>query len=215
MFLNDNDLVLFQGDSITDSGRPRDGSDWHLGLGYPQLVAALMGYRHPNLKLSFLNRGVGGDKVPDLQARWQGDCIELKPDCVSILVGINDASVAATEHNRNTAETYEAGYRDILTQLRDKTAARIIILQPFLLQTEHPYSFISPAAAIRRHLDPIIAASTRLAAEFHALYVPLDNIFRQASRHVDPTHWASDAIHPTPAGHALIAEAWIRAVEER
>jgi len=213
MILSENQLVLFQGDSITDCGRPRDGSDWHMGLGYPSLIAAMMGYRHPRLNMRFLNRGIGGDRVPDLQSRWQADCIDIKPDWVSILIGVNDASTAATDDKAESVEAYEAGYRDILRQLREKTDARPIILEPFLLHTKHPYDFIPPVAKIRTSLDPMIAAARKLAREFDAIYVPLDDLFQAASADVDPAHWSADAIHPTPAGHALIAEAWIRAVE--
>jgi len=213
MILSDNQLVLFQGDSITDCGRPRDGSDWHLGLGYPSLIAAMMGHRYPKLNTRFLNRGVGGDRVPHLQSRWQVDCIDLKPDWVSILIGVNDASIAATDETPDSTEAYEAGYRDILRQVRDNTDARLIILEPFLLHTEHPYDFISPVAKIRTRLDPMIAVASKLAREFDGIYVPLDHLFQAASADVAPAHWSADAIHPTPAGHALIAKAWIRAVE--
>ncbi|MHC4561531.1 MAG: SGNH/GDSL hydrolase family protein [Planctomycetota bacterium] len=212
MLIGPSERVLFQGDSITDCGRPRDGNDWHLGLGYPQLVAAMSGHRYPGLKTAFINRGIGGDRVPSLQARWQEDCIDLQPDWVSILIGINDACQAATEGEPNSAKTYETGYRDILTQVRDKTTARLIILEPFLLHTEHPYDFISPIHEIRFTLDPMIAAARKLAGEFEAVYVPLDNLYQEASKDVDPAHWAEDAIHPTLAGHGLIAEAWIKAV---
>ncbi len=213
MIIRENQTVLFQGDSITDCGRPREGDEWHLGLGYPQLTSAMMGHRHAKLKTAFLNRGIGGDAVPSLQARWQEDCLDIKPDWVSILIGINDACSAAGEEKSDGAAVYEAGYRDILSQVRDKTGTRLIILEPFLLHTEHPYDFISPIGKIRAQLDPMIAVAKRLAAEFAAVYVPLDDMFQAASADVDPAHWAADAIHPTPAGHALIAEAWIKAVE--
>ena len=213
MLIQDGQTVLFQGDSITDCGRPTDDSDWHLGLGYAQLIQAMFGLRHPTLNVRFVNRGIGGDRVPSLQARWQADCLDIKPDWVSILIGINDASQAATEDDPDSAETYETGYRDLLSQVRDQTEAKIIILQPFLLHTEHPYDFISPVAKIRAKLDPMIAAAQKLAGEFDAVYVPFDDLFQAASEIAAPAHWAPDAIHPAPAGHALMAEAWLKAVE--
>jgi len=205
--------VLFQGDSITDCGRPRDDSDSHLGLGYPSLIAAQLPFRQPQLEITFVNRGVGGGRVPSLQERWQGDCIDLKPDWVSILIGINDAcAIAGDDLPGYDVDGYEAGYRDILTQVRDETGARLIILEPFLLHTEHPYDFISPIAKIRQALDPIIQVARTLGAEFDAITVPLDDMFQETSKDVDPAHWAADAIHPTPAGHAFIANAWLKAV---
>lgn len=212
MLIQNGQTVLFQGDSITDCGRPRDGDDWHLGLGYPTLIAAQLPFLHPQRKVTFINRGIGGDRVPLLQERWAKDCVDLKPDWVSILIGINDACHAANEGPADSAEIYETGYRDILSQVR-QASAKLIILEPFLLHTEHPYDFISPIAAIREKLDPLVAAAKTLAAEFDAVYVPLDDLFQEASRDVDPAHWAGDAIHPTPAGHALIADAWITAME--
>jgi len=213
MLISNGQRVLFQGDSITDCGRPRDGSDSHMGLGYPALIAAMMGHRHPKLNTTFINRGIGGDRVPDLQSRWQADCIDLAPDWVSILIGINDSTSIARGDEGFTVAAYEAGYRDILRQVREKTDARPIILEPFLLHTKHPYDFIPPVAKIRAKLDPIIAAARKLARDFDAISVPLDDLFQAASAEVAPAHWSADAIHPTPAGHALIAEAWIRAVE--
>ncbi len=211
MIIGPSETVVFQGDSITDCGRPRDGTDSHMGFGYPALIAPQLGFRYPTHNINVLNRGIGGDSVPLLQARWQEDCIDLKPDWVSILIGINDACHACNEGPENSAEFYETGYRDILIQAR-KAGARVIILEPFLLHTEHPYDFISPIDAIRQKLDPMIFASRKLAEEFEAIFVPLDEIYQEASQEADAAHWAEDAIHPTPAGHALIAEAWMDAV---
>jgi len=212
MLIGQDQTVLFQGDSITDCGRPRDESDWHLGLGYAQLIASYLPLRHPKLGVRFVNRGIGGDRVPSLQARWQADCIDIQPDWISILIGINDASMAATEDQADSTAAYEAGYRDLLTQIRDRTEARLIILQPFLLETEHPYDFMATAGKIRQKLNPMIDVARNLAAEFDAVTVPLDDLFRQATQQAPAEHWAPDAIHPSPAGHALIAEAWMRAV---
>ena len=214
MLIQDGQTVLFQGDSITDCGRPTDGTDWHLGLGYAQLVQSLFGHRHPSLNVRFVNRGIGGHRIPDLQARWQADCIDIQPDWVSVLIGINDAcAIAGGDFADYDVAAYEAGYRDILIQVRDKTPARLIILDPFLLHTEHPYDFISPIGKIRAQLDPVIAAARKLAGDFDAVYVPLDEMFQSASEIAAPAHWAPDAIHPSPAGHALMAEAWLKAVE--
>ena len=214
MLIQDGQTVLFQGDSITDCGRPTDDSDWHLGLGYAQLIQAMFGLRHPTLNVRFVNRGIGGDRVPSLQARWQADCLDIKPDWVSILIGINDAcAIAGDDLPGYDVDGYEAGYRDILTQTRDTTDARFIILEPFLLHTEHPYDHVSPIGTIREQLDPVIQIARKLSEEFDAVYVPFDEMFQAASEIAAPAHWAPDAIHPAPAGHALMAEAWLKAVE--
>jgi len=213
MLIGPNQTVLFQGDSITDCGRPRDDSDSHLGFGYPSLIAPQLGFLYPALKTHVVNRGIGGDRVPSLQERWHADCIDLRPDWVSILIGINDAcAISGDDFPGYDVDGYESGYRDMLTQVRDKTAARLIILEPFLLHTEHPYDFISPIAKIRQTLDPIIQVARQLGAEFDAINVPLDDMFQEASKDVDAAHWAGDAIHPSPAGHAFITGAWLNAV---
>ncbi|MCK4600991.1 MAG: SGNH/GDSL hydrolase family protein [Phycisphaerae bacterium] len=210
MIIRKNQLVVFQGDSITDCGR--EPNDWHMGVGYATMTAGLFGLRQPQLNTRFLNRGVGGDTIPNLQRRWQADCIDLKPDWVSLLIGINDSTCWARGDEGYGVDAYEAGYRDILTQSRD-CGAGIIICEPFLLDTPHEYDFIPATLEIRKHIDPIIAVARKLADEFADVYIPLDEMFDEASRRAEPAVWAADAIHPTLAGHALIADAWVKAVE--
>jgi acyl-CoA thioesterase I len=213
MLFGDNELILFQGDSITDCGRPREDEDWHLGLGYAAFIGARLGQLYPKLNLRFLNRGISGDTVPLLQARWQAECLDVKADWVSILIGVNDAcSAAQTVAEGNQPVDYEAGYRDILTQTRD-SGAKLIIIEPFLLDTQHEYDDVAATEAIRAQIDPIIASARKLAAEFEAVYVPMDGIYADACKDgVAAGYWAPDAIHPSQPGHSLMAEAWLAAV---
>ena len=213
MLLGQNELILFQGDSITDCGRPREDEDWHLGLGYAAFVGARLGQLHPNRNLQFLNRGISGDTVPLLQARWQVDCLDIKPNWVSILIGVNDAcSAAQTVADGNQPEDYEAGYRDLLAQTRDM-GAKLIIIEPFLLDTPHEYDDLAETSAIRTQIDPMIASARKLAEEFEAAYVAMDTIYADACADgVSPAFWAPDAIHPSQPGHSLMAEAWLEAV---
>lgn len=201
-----NQRVLFQGDSITDVGRNREDENG-LGGGYPLLIAALLSAMHPELSVTVLNRGISGNRVKDLQARWQEDCLSLKPDWVSILIGINDMWRRYDSNDPTGAEAYEAGYRDILSQTK-RMGARMIILEPFLLPTDP-----DKATAWREDLDPKIQAARRLAREFDALYVPLDGLFAAACVQAAPAYWAADGVHPTPAGAGLIARAWLSAVQ--
>ncbi len=202
MRLKKDDIVLFQGDSITDAGRDRyDLKD--LGKGYPLLTAGLVGMMYPELNITFLNRGISGDRVKDLQARWQEDCIDLKPTWVSVYIGINDCWRRYDAQDPTSVEDFKTGYRELLKQTKEKLDAKLILMEPFVL----PYP--EDRKAWREDLDPKIMAVRELAAEFDALLVPLDGLFAAAAARREPAYWTPDGVHPTPAGHALIAQAWM------
>lgn len=210
MKLKENDLILFIGDSITDVGRDRmDGS--HLGAGYPLMVAGALAASYPERKLRFLNRGIGGDKVRDLQARWEEDCLALQPDVLSILIGINDTWHNASRGEfgvENSLREFEQAYRDILTQARKRTSAQIVILEPFVL----PYP--EDRREWRVDLDPRIQVVRQLAEEFAVDFIPLDGRFNALGMKTGyPYLTGEDGVHPTVAGHGVIAQAWLEAVE--
>ncbi|NLC68741.1 MAG: SGNH/GDSL hydrolase family protein [Clostridiaceae bacterium] len=203
MLLKDNDVVLFQGDSITDCGRKREAY-FDLGAGYPAMIASLFAAMHPEMEVTFLNRGISGNRAKDLAERWFEDCIELKPTVVSILIGINDTWRRYDSNDPTSAESYEKSYRRILTLTRENTDARIILLEPFVLQVP------GDRKAWREDLDPKIQVVRSLAREFGTLFIPLDGIFAEYSTHKPPEFWAADGVHPTTAGHAVIARAWMQ-----
>lgn len=196
-------LILFQGDSVTDCGRRED--DFGLGLGYPRLVSSLLAAKYP--KLRFRNRGISGNRVRDLKARWQEDCLELRPDIVTILIGINDTWRRYDSSDPTSAKQYEEDYRIILEQTREHTKAQIILLEPFVL----PYP--KDRLNWREDLDSKIEVVRKLAGEFETQLVPLDGIFAKASAQREPQFWAPDGVHPSPAGHGLIAQALIAELE--
>ncbi|MCX6376481.1 MAG: SGNH/GDSL hydrolase family protein, partial [Armatimonadetes bacterium] len=169
-------------------------------------TAAWFSALHPELNVRFLNRGIGGNTVKDLQARWQADCLDLKPSWVSILVGINEAARRYAHADPMPHEVYEATYRDILTQARESLNARLILLEPFVLPTG------PDRIQWREDLDPKIQIVRNLAREFEAIFIPLDGFFAQVSTLREPAFWAQDGVHPTPAGHALITRVWLQAV---
>ncbi len=203
-----DDLVLFQGDSITDAGRDRH-NDADLGWGYAALIAAWFSAAWPEKRVRFVNRGISGNRAKDLLARWSSDCLALKPNLVSILIGINDTWRRYDSNDPTSVEEFAASYRAILTQTREQLAARLVICEPFLLPVP------DDRRAWRVDLDPKIAAVRELAREFGAVYIPLDGLFAQASTRREPAFWAADGVHPTLAGHALIAQAWLKAVMGR
>ncbi|CAG7650659.1 Acetylxylan esterase [Paenibacillus solanacearum] len=203
--IEDQAVVLFQGDSITDCGRNREtGAD--LGRGYALMAAGLFQSKYPEKQVKFINRGISGNRVKDLQGRWQQDCIDLKPTWISIYIGINDTWRRYDRNDPTSTEAYAAGYRDLIVQTKEKLDAKLILVEPFVLPVPEDRK------AWREDLDPKINVVRELAREFQALYVPLDGLFAQASTQAPPAYWAPDGVHPSPAGHALIAKAWLEAV---
>lgn len=203
-------VILFQGDSITDAGRNRESSDANsagaLGNGYPLLVSAAVLAAHPTAQLRCYNRGISGNKVPDLQARWQTDCLDLKPDVLSILIGVNDFWHTLTHGYTGTAQDYEQQYTALLDQTRQALPrVQLIVFEPFVLRTGAVDDRWFPEFDRRR------AAAARVAAHARATFVPLQAIFDKNVRSAPPPYWAGDGVHPTPAGHAVIAEQWRRA----
>lgn len=200
--------MLFQGDSITDAGRDRQ-NDGSLGAGYANFVAAWLQAAYPERNLIFLNRGIGGNRVCDLEERWTEDCIALRPDWVSILVGVNDTWRRFDSGLPSQIEDFEACCRRICARVRAEARAKIIIMEPFLLP--HPPDRVLWREDLLLRIDAVRA----VARDYSAIYIPLDGIFAAACCRQEPVFWAEDGVHPTQAGHALIAQAWIRAVGGR
>ena len=207
MVIKDNSVVLFQGDSVTDAGRDRDDIN-SFGQGYPLMAASMFAANHPTMNVTFINKGVSGDRTTELMARWQEDCIDLKPDVVSILIGINDCWRRFDNNNPMWEDDFHYNYKSLLTQVKEKLNAKIILMEPFLL----PYP--EDRKQWRVDLDPKIHKVRELAKEFNAIYIPLDGIFAQMSVGKEDGFWSADGVHPSDAGHALIAKNWLKAVEE-
>jgi lysophospholipase L1-like esterase len=203
-------VVLFQGDSITDAGRNRDSKDPNtagaLGNGYPLLVASAVLAARATGGLRFYNRGISGNKVPDLQQRWTADTIDLKPDVLSILIGVNDFWHKLDHGYNGTVQDYEQQYNALLDETRKALpSVHLIVLEPFVLRCGAVDARWFPEFDERR------AAAARVAARARAGFVPLQTVFNQHTRTAPPEYWAADGVHPTPAGHAVIAEQWRRA----
>lgn len=206
MQIEEGAVVLFQGDSITDCGRSRENLD-DLGGGYAMMAASWIGAMYPEWKIRFVNRGISGNRVKDLQQRWKADCLDLKPNWVSIMIGINDTWRAFDSNDPTSPEDYRDAYDGILADVRDQLGARIILLEPFVLP------FPEDRKAWRADLNPRIDIVRDLARKYEAILVPLDGIMAEACTRREPAYWAADGVHPTNEGHALIAQAWFQAVE--
>jgi len=203
-------VVLFQGDSITDCGRNRGSAEPNstgaLGTGYPLLVTAAVLAAHANRALRFYNRGISGNKVPDLQQRWTADALDLQPDVLSVLIGVNDFWHKLDLGYSGTVQDYEAQYAALLDQTRRALPrVHLIVLEPFVLRCGAVTGRWFPEFDLRR------AAAARVASRARATFVPLQSVFNQRTRSSPPEYWAADGVHPTPAGHAVIAQQWRRA----
>lgn len=205
MRFKDNDLILFTGDSITDGDRKRNDAQ-SLGEGYVNRVAGKLGLDHPELNLRFRNTGIGGDRTSDLLVRWDADCIDLHPAWVSILVGINNTWRRYDSNDPTPDHVFESEYRALLARVKRETSAKIVICSPFLVHVDDSIGHM------REDLDPKIGIIRKLADEFDAVWVDFDAAFVSAQQRHIPSYWAEDGVHPSVAGHALMAETWLGVV---
>lgn len=201
--------ILFQGDSITDADRSRE-NEQNRGLGYPHLISAQLGYENPGA-YRFVNRGVSGNRVVDLYARIKCDCINLKPDFMSVLIGVNDVWHEIGGENGIDTDKYERIYSMFIEEVRAAVPdIKIMILEPFVthgVATDPHWDYFCPEVAKRA------AAAKRVAEKYGLTFVPLQKRFDRACEVQEPSYWTADGVHPTPFGHELISRAWLEAFE--
>ncbi len=206
-----NDIVLFQGDSITDAnrrkGRKGPNDPAALGQGYVFHTSAELLQRHAGLGLNIYNRGVSGDKVYQLADRWKRDCLKIKPDVLSILVGVNDYCHIHFNGCGGTVAEYANDYDTLLERTRAELPdIKLILGEPFLLEA---------GDITEAHVEGIEAyrdAAKKIAEKHRAVWVPYQQVFNDALKHAPAEYWAPDGVHPTVAGHRLMAKAWLEAV---
>lgn len=197
--------ILFLGDSITDWGRSRpDGK--YLGEGYVKIVAETLRKNHPGTLFDFTNTGVSGDRTVDVIARLDVDAIDRKPDLVVLMIGINDVWRRYDQNLKTTALQFEKNYGTILDALLIRAKAKVVLMEPFLLD--------APDKPFRPDLDPKIAAVRRIARRRRLPLIRLDDLFREASIGKSPLFYAGDGIHPSPEGAAFIAERVVAEIEK-
>lgn len=189
--------ILFQGDSITDGNRGRSADPNHiLGHGYVFLIAARYGAAFSELNLDFVNRGVSGNTVLDLQQRWQTDTLALKPDLLSVLIGVNDDGKGVS------VEQYERVYDELLSAARAANPQlKLVLGEPFVKPGE--------MSASLRQRQQVVA---RLAGKYGAALVRYQPVFDAAARRAPADYWIWDHVHPTYRGHQLMADEWERTV---
>lgn len=206
---------LFQGDSITDGNRGRNEDPNHILVhGYCFAVASRIGADFPQHGFQFVNRGVGGDTVRDLDKRWQTDTLDLKPDVLSLLVGINDVNALVDgKDDALDAKTFERVYRKLLTSCRDQNPALLIVLGlPFFFASGWRKDYAERWRPLVEGRANIIR---RIAEDFNAVLVDYPMVFEEAQRNAPIDYWIWDGVHPTAFGHELMAREWIRQVSNR
>jgi len=209
--IKDGDIILFQGDSITDAGRKRDVADANsyaaLGQGYAWLTAAGLLTGEPDKKLKIYNRGVSGNKVYQLAERWQKDCLDLKPDVLSVLIGVNDFWHKLKHDYKGTLETYERDYKLLIKRTKDALPdVKLVVCEPFVLKVGHVDDSWFPE--FNRYRD----AAKRVAGEAGAVFVSFQTTFDAAVKIAPPALWVKDGVHPTTDGASIMAESWLKAV---
>ena len=197
--------ILFQGDSITDCLRSSYDSGAFMGSGYPCLIQSDLCLNRTDIEV--LNCGISGNRVTNLLARWKKDCINLRPDVISILIGVNDVWHELSQQEGVDAELFEETYRVLLRYTkRMLPEAKIILLGAFL--TRGTAAEGAQWEEFHRETALRNAITRRLAAEFGAEFLDLQRLFDEACEKLPPEHWTQDGVHPTAAGHRLIANAW-------
>ncbi|HEX3927453.1 MAG TPA: SGNH/GDSL hydrolase family protein, partial [Gemmatimonadales bacterium] len=178
-----------------------------LGAGYPFLLAAGLGDRHPDRDWQVYNRGVSGNTVLDLRGRWDSDTIALHPDVLSILIGVNDYWHTRTGAYQGTAESYESGYTALMAKTRDALPnTKLVVMEPFVLVEGAVSQEWFP------EFDHYRAAAARVAKGAAATFVPLHEMFQSLAAKSGAAHWLVDGVHPTLAGHDAIARQWLDTV---
>lgn len=206
-------VVLFQGDSITDAGRNREDNGFNtakvLGTGYAMLAAADLLAEYPSLNLKVYNRGISGNKVYQLAERWEKDCLELKPDVLSILIGVNDFWHKLNGNYSGTIDIYINDFVALLKRTRKSFPnVKLIIGEPFAV----PGIKAVDAKWYPEFYEYQVAAR-EIAAQFGAALIPYQKIYDEAQKQAPGVYWTGDGVHPTLAGAQLMAEAWTETIK--
>jgi lysophospholipase L1-like esterase len=213
--LKNGAVILFQGDSITDGNRGRNEDPNHImGHGYAFSIASRVGADFPEKNYKFYNRGISGNKVTDLENRWQSDTLDLKPDVLSILVGVNDAaSVVFTRPPVVSVEKYEDTYNALLEQTKTVFPDILFVLcEPFILKVgKVKENWEKYHQNIKQRQEVV----KKLAVKHDAVFVASQEVFNNVCDKAPAEYWMWDGVHPTVAGHELLAREWLKQVEKR
>ena len=205
--------LLFQGDSITDGNRYKDPSTFwdlnhYLGHGYAEMCAGKLAADYPEADFRIHNRGLSGNRVIDLHARWDVDAYALKPDILSILIGVNDCGHALRCGIKSVAKKYDKYYRLLLDETYEQLPdVKLILMEPFILPVKTVAEQREEWESLLKPLQELLPA---IAEEYKAVYVPLQDRFNELAKVREPSYWMWDGIHPTTAGHEILSREWMK-----
>ena len=201
--------ILFQGDSITDAGRSRE-DDSCFGWGYPLRVKEELEFEYPNTYAMY-NRGISGNRVVDLYARLKSDILNLKPDYMSILIGVNDVWHEFEAQNGVDAEKYFKVYSMLIEEIEEALPEiKIMILEPFTLKGTGNERYFEE---FRDEVAKRAEKAKEIAEKYDLCFVPLQENFDEAAKLAPNNYWLADGVHPTTAGHELIKREWMKAFQ--
>jgi lysophospholipase L1-like esterase len=204
--------ILFQGDSITDAGRNKEDSGFNtarmLGTGYAILAAAQLLEKYASLNLKIFNKGISGNKVYQLAERWDKDCLEIKPDVLSILIGVNDIWHKLNGNYNGTVEIYRKDFIALLERTKKALPeVKLIIGEPF---------GVRGVKAVDDKWYPEFydyqKAAHEIAVQFGAAFIPYQSVYDEAQKRAPGVYWTADGVHPTIAGAQLMAQAWLETI---
>lgn len=208
--------ILFQGDSVTDAGRTGCGYE-NLGRGYPIFAAGEILSSHPGKGIEIINRGISGNRVVDLYQRWKADCLNLKPDVISILIGVNDTWHERSFQNGVEVPRAEKVYRELISWTKEVLPdVKLILCEPFMFRASiagEGYEVGQNWAADDSWEEEVKARGAfvrKIADDYGALFIPFQEILDSALESAPAPYWLLDGVHPTIAGHALMAKSWLR-----
>ncbi len=209
--VQDGQTYLFQGDSITDAGRRAAAAPF--GGGYAKLFIDLATANCPDRQITWINKGIGGNRVTDLFDRWTDDAIRFQPDWVSILVGINDLhSALRGVEGSVTPELFAEKYDGILSRLDAETDAQVLIIDPFYISADTCGD--SFRAVVLETIPDYIAVSQEMAKSHGCRHIPMHDIYAEHLKHREPDFYCPEPVHPGPSGHMVVANAMIKALTE-
>ncbi len=209
--------ILFQGDSITDAGRIRNEEkpNMSLGFGYANMVTARVTSTRDDV--FFYNRAIGGDRIGDTYCRWIEDMANIDFNIISLLSGVNDTGFGLRMGRGSDMERFEFIYDRMLYEVKQTHPdCEILLIQPFLFKMKdgNTNDIFNDWDIWHEQITKRGEIVKKLSDKYNTRYLPMFDLFKEAQKTFPAEHWSCDGIHPTPAGHQLIADNWLAVMED-
>lgn len=204
-------IILFQGDSITDCGRDRE-KDVKTGIGYPTMVKGQLGFEEAG-QHTFINRGISGNRIVDVYARIKRDILNLKPDLMSLLIGVNDVWHDVHESpNGVAADKFFKIYCMLIEEIKAALPdIKLMILEPFCLPGTATTATEEKWQGFSTEVPKRAAMAKKVAEKYGLTFIPLQAGFDALAEKAEPSYWLADGVHPTAMGHRYIMGEWMKA----